>query len=123
QTPDFSEGFVSADAARVRAKLQAYAAPGHFDGASQSAIIDHLAANGFDTADALQHLAPDQHATARGPRGPMARTADPGRRIEHEEKENIRWNQSAFGQRVATQADHPRNKVVSAAFRPRNQVS
>ena len=86
------------DAVGLGAYSEQDAATSVFDGSRQRAIVDQLAADAGNTADALEHSAPDQLATACGSGRPHARVADPCGRVQQQEEKHEGGNQSALGQ-------------------------
>ena len=88
--------------------------PRLFDGAGEGAIVDQLAPDAGDAADAVQRFAADEDAAAGGSRGAAAGIADPGRRIEQEEEEDEGGDQRLLGEGAAVEADHVGDQVVVA---------
>src|SRR5437899_2177914 len=118
---DLAERAVAADAARFRSYAEPDFPAAAFDSFGQSTVVDQLAVNGRDPADARKRRPADQDATSGGTGGLEPWAFDPRRRIENEKEKYERGNQRSFREGLAPQLDHVRHQVVTAGFRARGQ--
>ena len=105
----------------------------------ERAVVDQLACDALDAADALQRVVGEQHAAARGAGRRAAVVVDPRERIEHPKEEHERGDQqplprprrsaarpSARRDRAARRArrrDEPRERVGRRAPRRRRRTT
>src|ERR1017187_3595444 len=99
--PEFAEGPIGPDAVRGFAEPEPHPSAGALDRAGQGAIVDELAADGFDAADFLQSPVADQHASAGRSGGGVARATNPGRRVQQEKEKDEGRRQGAFARSAA----------------------
>ena len=116
------EGRIGAQAQRLLRQAEPDpAAPLHQGG--KGAIVDQRAAQGRQAARLRQRLPRDQHAAARGRGRAPARIIDPGKRVEHLEKENKGGNEPAFRRALAAQLHHQRGEGRALGLGDRDQTA
>ena len=103
--PDVGETVVGPDAPRTVGEAEPDA-PTALDRAGERAVVDELAPDRGEAADALVRFAAQQHASARRRRGPGRRIVDPGKRIELLEEEYEGGNQKLFPTSLGAQPNH-----------------
>ncbi len=92
------------------------------DPPGERAVVDDFVADRIDAADPVERLAPDQHAAASRRRGAPRRIGDVPRRVKLEEEKHESRDQQPLPRGAAMQFDHQRNKIVAAAFGPRDEL-
>src|SRR5262249_10519328 len=86
-------------------------AAGTLHRASEGAIVDHFASNGFEPADFVERGAAKEDAAAGGSGGASGRLSDAARRIKHQEKIEKWRNEQLFGKAARPQENHERSEV------------
>ena len=94
---DFGEGGVGAEAHAGSSQAHPDRAAAVLNGACQRAIVDDLAADCGQAADALESFAAQKDAASRGPCGASVWIGDPPGRIEFEEEIEEGWDEGALG--------------------------
>ncbi len=92
------------------------------DGTGESAVVDDLAADGFDAASCGESCGTNEHAASSGSGCGAPAIANPCRRVEHEEEENECGNQPALEPGFAVELHHERGEVGAILFGERDKV-
>ena len=112
---DFGKGIVGAEAEAAAGEAHPDFAAGALDGAGEGAIVDDLAADGGQAADAVKGCAAEEDAAASRSGSFCLWIGNPFRGIEFEEEEEEGGDQGALGESFGLQEDHQGSHVEVAA--------
>src|SRR5262245_33564683 len=106
------ERSIRTNAPRLRCEAEPHSAAALLHAASESAVVDNFAADGFDPTSPIECLRAYEDAAAGCTRGRASRIGNPRRRIKLQEEENKSRDQQALGEDAALQSHHERRKIV-----------
>src|SRR5438876_11069407 len=108
---NLAEGPVGAQSLTLAGQAQPDAPAVALHGVSQSAVVNHFAANCGEPPDSFEHLAPEEDTTTCGAGGARGRICNLARRIKLQEEVGKGGDKSALGKRAALEENAERREI------------